>query len=112
MIWLEADERIEEKEAFENKKTELEIKRNQVHALLKVLWDIRRIGIRQIAATFPSNIDFMDFIYSMPSYEGDAKKAKEQMRWTVKQRKPGEIPEWKKQRQNQNNDTCQIQKTG
>jgi hypothetical protein len=111
VIWLEADERIEAEMRFEEKKAELEIQRNHVSSILTMLCDLRKIGMRQIASTFASEIDYNDFLYSMPSFKGDAKKAKAEMRWTVKTRKPGEIPEWKRKLQNQNN-TCQTPKTG
>ena len=94
MIWLEADERIEREEQFEEKKTRLEIQRNHIDAVLTVLADIRQIEMFQIP--FSSDTEYKDFLYSLPSYKGDKKQAKEDLRWTVKQRKPGEIPEWKK----------------
>ena len=50
-----------------------------------------------------------DFINSLPSNK-DKKTDKPRTRSTVKKRKPGEIPEWKKKRAKQNNDNCQ--KTG
>lgn len=107
VIWLEADERIERKERFEEKKKELEIQAIHVQAVVDILSDIRHIEIAQMPL---SRNELMDFISHLPSFIKDAKKEQKETRWTVKQRKPGEVPEWKKKLQQKNNETCQ--KTG
>ena len=112
LIWLETDERIEEEERIEEKKVELSIQGERILSLTTVLSDLRYI---QIAKLPLNQSELKDFLISLPSFKGDKKKAKEDLRWKVKQRKPGEIPEWKKQRmKQQNNSTDQepAKKTG
>ena len=100
MIWLEADEAIAEKDRFEEKKTELDIQKGRVQFVADILADIRQIALAQIPLT---GTEYMDFIYSLPSFKGDKEKAMKETRWTATMRKPGEIPEWKK-KQLQNKD--------
>ncbi|MBQ7731929.1 MAG: hypothetical protein IJT68_08855 [Lentisphaeria bacterium] len=107
MIWLEADERIETKEQFEEKKIELQIRQEQATAILNSLVDLKQIGLAQIP--FASETEAIDFIYRLPSNKGARDEERKNLRWTMKRRKPGEIPAWKKQRQNQDNN---CQKTG
>lgn len=107
MIWLEADERIEQEEAFEARKTELSIRWDQLEVLLKVMQDLRWIAL----CNTPLKEDKVDdFINRLPSNKNKEPDKPQRKRSTVKKRKPGEIPEWKKRRAKQNNDNCQ--KTG
>ena len=107
MIWLEADEHIEREEAFETRKTELSIRWEQLEVLLKVIQDLRFIAI----CNTPLKKEKIDeFIDSLPSNKNKETDDKPRLRSTVKMRKPGEIPEWKKKRLEQKNDNCQ--KTG
>ena len=74
----------------------MEIERERVKALFTILNDLRHIQLSKMY--FKSKLEFNDFLTTLPSYTGDAKKEKEAHRWKVKKRKPGEIPEWKKKK--------------
>lgn len=102
-MWLKADERLEKKEKLELKKSELTIERERVKAMYAILSDLRHIQLSKMY--FKTDLAFRDFLTTLPSYEGDAKKDKEERRWKVKKRKAGEIPEWKKARQKTNSET-------
>lgn len=107
MIWLEADEQIELKEQIDAKKIELEIKRDQVIAILNYLADLRQIELAQIP--FKDEATYHRFVHRLPSNKENRNENQKIPHGTVKRRKPGEIPEWKKQ-QLQDNENCQ--KTG
>ena len=96
VIWLQADERLEKREELELRKSELAIDRERVKAFFTILSDLRHIQLSKMY--FKTDMAFRDFLTTLPSYSGDAKKDKEERRWKVKKRKPGEIPEWKKKR--------------
>ena len=95
MLWLKADERLEKKEKLELKKSELTIERERVKAMYAILCDLRHIQLSKMY--FKTDLAFRDFLTTLPSYEGDAKKDRESRRWKVTVLKPGEIPEWKKE---------------
>lgn len=96
VIWLQADELLEKLERVEAQKMEMKIQRERFGALTKILADLRHIQLSKMY--FKTDHAFRDFLTTLPSYDGDARKNKEERRWKVKKRKPGEIPEWKKQR--------------
>lgn len=107
MIWLEADERIEQKEQTEAKRIELKIQTEHVCAILKYLADLRVIELEQIP--FKDEAAYHRFIHRLPSQKENRDENHKIPYGTVKRRKPGEIPEWKKQRQLHDNN---CQKTG
>ena len=96
MLWLQADERLEKKEKLELKKSELAIERERIKALFTIISDLRHIQLSKMY--FKTDAAFKDFLTTLPSYQGDAKKEKQEMRWKVTKRKPGELPAWKKKR--------------
>ena len=96
MLWLEADERLERKEKWELRKSELTIERERVKALFAIISDIRHIQLSKMY--FKTDLAFQDFLTTLPSYTGNAKKDREERRWKVTKRKDGEIPEWKRKR--------------
>ena len=96
MLWLQADERLEKQRELEFTKSRLEIERERIKALFTIIFDLRHIQLSKMY--FKTDMAFRDFLTTLPSYSGDAKKDKEERRWKVKKRKPGEIPEWKKKR--------------
>ena len=96
MLWLQADERLEKKEKLELKKSELAIERERIKALFTIISDLRHIQLSKMY--FKTDAAFKDFLTTLPSFSGDAKKDKQERRWKVTKRKPGEIPAWKKKR--------------
>jgi len=92
VIWLEVADQVEEERKLSEIKADWECRK----AFSLILQDIRLIALNLIP--FKSDMAFKDFLTTLPSYDGDAKKAKEDNRWKVKKRKPGEVPEWKKKR--------------
>lgn len=96
MLWLRTDERLEKQEKLELKKSELTVERDRFKALLNMISDLRHIQLQKM--DFTTNAAFQDFLTTLPSYQGDARKEKQERRWKVTKRKPGEIPEWKKKR--------------
>ena len=96
MLWLRTDERLEKQEKLELKKSELTVERDRFKALLNMISDLRHIQLQKM--DFTTNAAFQDFLTTLPSYSGDAKKDKQERRWKVTKRKPGEIPPWKKKR--------------
>ena len=96
MLWLQADERLEKKEKLELKKSELAIERERIKALFTIISDLRHIQLSKMY--FKTDAAFKDFLTTLPSYSGDAKKDKQERRWKVTKRKPGELPAWKKKR--------------
>lgn len=96
VIWLEAAERIDELEKLEIRKNELRIERERFELTFNVLADLRHIQLSKMY--FKTDTGFSDFLTTLPSFKGDAKKTKEDRRWKVKRRNPGEMPEWKKKK--------------
>lgn len=96
MLWLCADERLEKKNQLELEKAKLEIERERIKALFEIISDLRHIQLNRMY--FKTDTAFQDFLTTMPSYHGDAKKDRQERRWKVTKRKPGEIPEWKKKK--------------
>lgn len=96
MLWLQADERLEKKEKLELKKSELTIERERIKALFTIISDLRHIQLSNMY--FKTDAALKDFLTTLPSYSGDAKKDKQERRWKVTKRKPGELPPWKKKR--------------
>ena len=86
----------------------MSIRRDQTIALLNTLSDIRHIELMKLP--FSDEFKRQKFILNLPSNRGNKTEEMKKMLATAKKRKPGEIPEWKKQRLKQNNDNCQ--KTG
>ena len=103
MIWLRTDERIEKEEQLELKKCEAKVSRERDNMLFDMLADIRQIQLSQIP--FKDKNDLNVFLTRLPSYRGNAKKDQEKRRWKVTQRMPGEIPEWKKQKMKEQENT-------
>lgn len=96
MLWLQADERLEKQRELEFTKSRLEIERERIKALFAIIFDLRHIQLSKMY--FKTDAAFKDFLTTMPSCRGDAKKEKQEMRWKVTKRKPGELPPWKKKR--------------
>lgn len=96
MIWIQADELLEEEGKREIAKAEAKIRYENLKAVFEVLCDLRHIQIRKMP--FTDENAYKDFLTTLPSYRGDAKKDREARRWKVTKRKPGEIPEWKKRK--------------
>ncbi len=94
MLWLQADERLEKQNELELKKSELTIERERFKALFLVLSDLRHIQLSKLY--FKTDGAFQDFLTTLPSRKGDAKKDTQERRWKVTKRKPGELPPWKK----------------
>jgi len=96
VLWLQVDEQLEKQIELEFTKSRLEIERERVKALFIIISDIRHIQLSKMY--FKTDAAFKDFLTTLPSYQGDAQKEKQERRWKVKKRKPGEIPAWKKKR--------------
>ena len=64
--------------------------------MFTIISDLRHIQLSKMY--FKTDIAFRDFLTTLPSYSGDAEKDRQERRWKVTKRKPGEIPEWKKKR--------------
>lgn len=96
MIWLQADELLENEGKREIAKAEAAVRYENLKAVYGVLCDLRQIQIHKIP--FKDINELKDFLTTLPSYHGDAQKDREARRWKVTKRKPGEIPEWKKRK--------------
>jgi|GEM_PF-6991902 len=94
VIWLEAAEKIEELDKLEIRKSELKIERERYELMFNVMADLRHIQLSKMY--FKTDVAFKDFLDTLPSFKGDAKKNKADRRWKIRKREPGEIPEWKK----------------
>ena len=88
---------MEKLEKLELKKSEMAIESERTKTLFTILSDLRHIQLNKMY--FKTDLAFKDFLTTLPSYQGDAKKDRQDRRWKVSIRKPGEIPEWKKRRQ-------------
>ena len=94
IIWIRADERLEKEQKLELKKAELKIERERISAIFTLLSDLRHIQLSKMY--FKTDASFQDFLSTLPSHKKDGPNEKQERRWKVKKRKPGEIPEWKK----------------
>lgn len=101
MIWLQADERLEDEGKREIAKAEAAVRYENLKVVFEVLCDLRHIQIHKIP--FKDQNELKDFLTTLPSYHGDAQKDRETRRWKVTKRKPGEIPEWKRKKLAANN---------
>ena len=101
MIWLEADELLENEGKREIAKAEAAVRCENLKVVFEVLCDLRHIQISKLS--FRDKAQYQSFIDTLPSSNTGAKKEKIQRSWKVRKRKHGEIPEWKRKKQEECN---------